>query len=68
MIWLRICNAHATNILGVNSVGGIAVINGPDTLSLSPGGCAWWTRPPTVPSKVNVIGSGAGTTTACEFQ
>lgn len=66
--YLEICNAHATNNLGVNFVGGTASIGAAGTITLSPGGCLWWNVVPPIPSALSVIGSGAGTTTACGYQ
>jgi hypothetical protein len=67
--YLNICNAHATNTLGVNiERGGTAAIGGAGTLTLNPGGCRWWDLSSGVPATASVIGSGASTTTACEYQ
>lgn len=65
--YLEICNAHASNTLGVNAGGGTAAIGSAGTLTLQPGGCVWWNQSP-VAAAVSVIGSGASTTTACWFQ
>lgn len=67
--YLELCNAHASNTLGVNAVGGTAAIGSAGTLTLNPGGCVWWSglQGP-IPAGVAVIGSAAGTTTACWFK
>jgi hypothetical protein len=66
--YLEICNAHATNTLGVNATpGGTAAIGSAGTLTLNPGGCLWWNQPP-IPTALSVIGSAGSTTTACWFQ
>jgi len=66
--YLNICNAHATNTLGVNSSGGTAAIGSAGTLTLNPGGCRWWDSISGVPAAVSVIGSAGSTTTACEYR
>ena len=66
--YLEICNAHATNTLGVNFAGGTASIGAVGTLTLNPGGCVWWNTPPSIPTAVSVIGSASGTTTACGYK
>jgi hypothetical protein len=65
--YLEICNAHPTNTLGVNIVGGTAAIGAAGTVTLNPGGCLWWNQA-VVPGNPTVIGSGAGTTTACGYR
>jgi hypothetical protein len=65
--YLQICNAHASNTLGVNAVGGSASIGAAGTLTLNPGGCAWWNTT-AIPGAVSVIGSAGGTTTACWYK
>ncbi len=69
-VYLEICDAHAANTLGVNFSGGTASIGAAGTITLNPGGCLWWPSATgtTVPSALSVIGSGAGTTTACGYQ
>jgi hypothetical protein len=64
--YLEICNAHATNTLGVNATGGAAVIGASGTRTLAAGQCAIWTVAP--PTDVSVIGSAASTTFACGFR
>jgi hypothetical protein len=64
--YLEICNAHATNTLGLNWVGGTASIGAQGTLTLNPGGCKWWNQG-AIPGALSVIGSGASTTTACGY-
>lgn len=64
--YLEICNAHASQTLGVNAAGGTAAIGAAGTLTLNPGGCVWWNQPP-VPAALSVIGSAGSTTTACWF-
>lgn len=65
---LEICNAHATNTLGVNWSGGTAAIGATGTLTLSPGGCiSWGQSSPVIPQTVSVIGSAGSTTTACGY-
>jgi hypothetical protein len=67
--YLQICNAHATNTLGINVTGGTAAIGSAGTLTLSPGGCRWWTLGSgSLPAKVSVIGSGDPTPTACDYR
>jgi hypothetical protein len=67
--YLSICNAHATNTLGVNVVGGTAAIGSAGTLTLNPGGCRWWNLGGgSLPAKVSVIGSGDPTPTACDYR
>jgi len=65
--YLEICNAHATNGLGVNATGSVAVIGGAGTRTLTAGQCAVWTLSPP-PTDVSIIGSAASTTTACGFR
>lgn len=64
--YLEICNAHATNTLGVNASGGTAAIGASGTRTLTAGQCAIWTVAP--PTDVSVIGSAASTTFACGFR
>ena len=64
--YLEICNAHATNTLGVNATGGTAAIGASGTRTLAAGQCAIWTAAP--PTDVSVIGSAASTTFACGFR
>lgn len=64
--YLEICNAHASQTLGVNVVGGTASIGAAGTITLNPGGCKWWDGP-AVPAAASVIGSGASTTTDCSY-
>ncbi len=67
--YLQICNAHASNTLGINVVGGTAVIGALGTLTLNPGGCRWWTLGSgELPARVSVIGSAAETVTACDYR
>ena len=61
-----LCNAHATQTLGVNVTGGTAAIGAAGTRTLAAGACWEFHKP--VPQTVSVIGSGASTTTACGFQ
>lgn len=67
--YLEICNAHASNNLGINYTGGTASIGAAGTLTLYPGGCKWWpaSETPVVPAAVSAVGSAASTTTACEY-
>lgn len=65
-IYLEICNAHDSNTLGVNFVGGTAAIGSTGTLTLNPGGCMWWNTAP-IPAALSIVGSAASTTTACGF-
>ncbi len=65
--FFQICNAHASNNLGVNITGGTAAINSAGTLTLFPGGCFWLNQTP-LPIKPTVIGSAASTTTACWYK
>jgi hypothetical protein len=65
--YLEICNAHASNTLGVNPSGSQAAIGSIGTRTLAPGACwAWNLSPP--PNDISIIGSAASTTTACQFQ
>jgi hypothetical protein len=66
--YLVICNAHASNTLGLNDVGGTAAIGSAGTLTLQPGGCKWYEGPNQMPQAPHVIGSGANTTTACFYR
>jgi hypothetical protein len=67
-VYLEICNAHASQTLGVNAIaGGTAAIGSAGTVTLNPGGCLWWNQAP-VPSTLSVIGSGGATTTACWYK
>jgi len=66
--YLEICNAHASNTLGVNFVGGAAAIGAAGTHTLNPGGCDWWNAGTDIPGALSVVGSGAGTTTACGYR
>lgn len=63
--YLEICNAHATNTLGINTTGGTAAIGAAGTLTLGPGACKTWNT--VLPTAISVIGSAASTTTACSF-
>lgn len=65
--YLEICNAHASNTLGVNATGATAAIGSAGTLTLQPGGCAWWDAN-TVPASLSVIGSASSTVTACWYK
>lgn len=65
--YLEICNAHATNTLGVNPSGSQAAIGAIGTRTLAPGACAIWTLEPP-PNDITIIGSAASTTTACAFR
>lgn len=65
--YLEIWNAHASNNLGVNFTGGTAAIGAAGTATIFPGGFLFFV-PPNVPVGVSVIGSGAGTTTACGYR
>jgi hypothetical protein len=65
--YLEICNAHATNTLGVNIVGGTAAIGAAGTVTLQPGGCMWWNAAD-IPGNITVIGSAGSTTTACGYR
>lgn len=65
--YLEICNGHASQTLGVRASGGTAAIGSAGTLTLNPGGCAWWAPPAPVPASVSIIGSGAATVTACWY-
>lgn len=64
--YIVLCNSHATNTLGVNPVGGTAVIGAAGTRTLAAGAC-WEFRPP-LPLVISTIGSAATTTTTCGFQ
>jgi hypothetical protein len=64
--YIEICNAHATNTVGVNVVGGTAAIGGAGTRTLTAGQC-WQFRPP-LPLVISTIASAVTTTTACQFQ
>jgi hypothetical protein len=64
--YLEICNAHASQTLGVNVTGGAAVIGAAGTRTLAAGACWAWRKP--TPQAVSLIGSAAGTTTACQYQ
>lgn len=65
---LEICNAHATNTLGINWTGGTASIGAAGTLTLNPGGCmSWGAGSPVIPQTVSIIGSAGSTTTACGY-
>ncbi len=66
--FLMICNAHASNTLGLNDVGGTAVIGAAGTLTLLPGGCKWYEGSQQMPAIPSVIGSAASTTTACFYR
>ena len=65
--YLEICNAHATNTLGVNWVGGTAAIGAAGTLTLTAGQCKYFYSP-VEPGAVSVIGSAASTTIVCAYQ
>jgi hypothetical protein len=65
--YLEICNAHATNTLGINFSGGTAAIGSTGTLTLNPGGCMWWDHS-SIPTALSAIGSAGSTTTACGYQ
>ncbi len=66
--YLQICNASASNNLGV-AVNGTAAIGSAGTLTLYPGGCRWWTLGTgELPASVSVIGSGDPTPTACDYR
>jgi hypothetical protein len=65
--YFMICNAHASNTLGVNLTGGTAAIGSAGTLTLQPGGCLWRDKFP-IPPAVTIIGSASGTTTACWYK
>lgn len=65
--YLEICDAHATNKLGVNATGGTAALGAKGTVPLNSGGCMWWDQA-TIPVSVSVIGAGANTTTACFYK
>lgn len=64
--FIEVCNAHATNTLGVNFVGGAAAIGSAGTVTLAPGACKRW-EGAGLPVSLAVIGSAASTTTACGF-
>jgi hypothetical protein len=64
--YFEICNAHATNTVGVNPSGGTAAIGAAGTRTLAPGAC--WVWKDSVPQVVSVIGSAVTTTTACQYQ
>lgn len=64
--YIEICNSHATNTVGVNPVGGTAVIGAAGTRTLTAGQCWSW-RPP-LPLVISTIGSAATTTTTCAYQ
>lgn len=66
--YLVICNAHASNTLGLNDVGGTAVIGAAGTLTLQPGGCKWYEGSQQLPAVPSIIGSAASTTTACFYR
>ena len=66
-VYLEICNAHASNTLGINWTNGTASIGAAGTLTLNPGGCKWWSET-VIPASVSVIGSAGGTVTACGYQ
>ncbi len=66
--FLEICNAHASQTLGVNFVGGTASIGAAGTVTLAAGACLKWGGTDlAVPGALSVIGSGASTTTACGY-
>lgn len=64
--FLEICNAHASNTLGVNFVGGAAAIGSAGTLTLTAGQCKRWEEAG-LPTALAIIGSAASTTTACAY-
>jgi hypothetical protein len=66
--FLIICNAHGSNTLGLNDVGGTAAIGSAGTLTLNPGGCKWYEGSNQMPPRPSVIGSNANTTTACFYR
>ncbi len=65
--YLRICDAHASQTLGINLVGGTAAIGAAGTVTLSAGACLTWDEG-VIPGNLTVIGSGSGTTTACGYR
>jgi hypothetical protein len=67
-VYLEICNAHATNTLGVNVVGGTAAVGAQGTRTLTAGLCWAWKKPEPIPITVSLIGSATSTTTACQYQ
>lgn len=67
-VFVEICNAHASQTLGVNWVGGAAAIGAQGTLTLATGTCRSWSLPLALPKSISVIGSGSGTTTACGYR
>jgi hypothetical protein len=67
-VYLRLCNAHASNTLGVNPLpGGTAAIGSAGTLTVAAGGCLLFDVAP-IPPVISVIGSAASTTTACWYR
>jgi hypothetical protein len=65
--YFEVCNAHASNNLGVSMLGGTAAIGAAGTITLSPGWCTW-RYVGNLPASPTVIGSAAGTTTACDYR
>lgn len=66
--YLRLCNAHGSNTLGVNALGGTAAIGSAGTLTLAAGACLVFDRAAgIIPPALAIIGSGSGTTTACWY-
>lgn len=63
--YVEICNAHATNTVGVNPSGGTAAIGAAGTRTLAAGAC--WVWKDQVPGVISIIGSAATTTTACQY-
>lgn len=64
--YIEICNAHATNTIGVNPVGGTAAIGSAGTRTLTAGQC-WQFRPP-LPLVISTIASATTTPTVCAYQ
>lgn len=67
-VYLRLCNAHASNTLGVNPLpGGTAAIGSAGTLTLAAGACLVFDQAP-IPPAISIIGSAGSTTTACWYR
>jgi hypothetical protein len=67
--YLEICDSHATNTLGINWVGGTAVIGAQGTVTLAAGACKKWNSTDgTLPRTISIIGSAASTTTTCAYR
>lgn len=66
--YITICDAHGSNTLGVNILGGAAALGSQGTIPLASGQCLPIARAALPLPGIQVIGSGAGTTTACMYQ